>query len=100
MDESGKFEFFPVDPKRNYVALRAANNFYVSAASDGSLIANGSRIGPRETFEKVKHSDGTESLKSIATNQFVCADMYKSSSLIANRSYADKWERFELVQQW
>ncbi len=100
MDQPEKFEIFPAGPKPNYIALRAANNFYVSVANDGSLIANGSRIGPSETFEKVNHSDGTQSLKSITNTQFVCADMHKNSSLIANRSYADKWERFEFVQQW
>jgi hypothetical protein len=98
--KSEKFEIIQVDAKRNYIALRAyVNKLYLSVANDRSLIANQPHIGQRETFEEVKHSDGTLSLKSIANNQFVCAESGGGRSLIVNRNAAALWEKFEFVQQ-
>ncbi len=98
--DSEKFEIIQVDAKRNYIALRACvNKLYVSAVNGGLLIANQPRIGQTETFEEVKYSDGTRALKSIANNQFVCAENGGKNALIANRNAAALWEKFEFVQQ-
>ncbi|CAF4541598.1 unnamed protein product [Didymodactylos carnosus] len=74
---------------------------YVTAESGGAspLIANRHQISTWETFQVVKLADGTQALKSMANNRFVCADNNGNSPLIANRDSVSAWEAFEIIPQ-
>ena len=63
-----------------------------------TLIANRTEIGQWEKFELIDNGDGTVSLKAMANDKYVCADLiYDNAPLIANRTSIGQWEKFELI---
>jgi hypothetical protein len=49
-----------------------------------------------ETFDLIRNSNGTVSLRSWANGKFVCAEYGGALSLRANRDVAQTWEQFQM----
>lgn len=95
-------QFKVVDMGQHNVALMSRpNGKYVTAASATSaLIASNSVAGTPETFTWQINANGTVSLRSLANNDYVCADMNKTTppNLWANRTTASGWESFVVTE--
>jgi hypothetical protein len=70
----------------------------VAAENAGAapLIANRTAIGPWETFQLIRNTDGSVSLRALANGRFVTAENAGAAPLIANRTAIGTWERFDL----
>ena len=81
------------------------NNRFVSAtvAGTGILTATAQVASTWEDFDLVSNANGTVSLRSRISGNFVSADIGlaapNTSDLIANRATASLWEQFRLVPQ-
>ena len=56
-------------------------------------------IGGWETFQLIRNSDGTVSLRALANNNYVTAENAGAQPLIANRTAIGAWEKFDLITQ-
>src|ERR1700712_3596617 len=81
------------------------NNRFVSAAAAGTgiLTATAQVASSWEDFDVISNANGTVSLRSRISGNFVSADMGlaapNTSDLVANRPTASQWEQFRLVPQ-
>ena len=81
------------------------NNRFVSAtaAGTGTLTASAQAASTWEDFDLVSNANGTVSLRSRISGNFVSADIGlaapNTSDLVANRTTASLWEQFRLVPQ-
>jgi hypothetical protein len=81
------------------------NNRFVSATAAGTstLTATATVASTWEDFDVVSNANGTVSLRSRISGNFVSADIGlaapNTSDLVANRATASTWEQFKLVPQ-
>ena len=50
-----------------------------------------------ETFELIRNSDGTVSLRARSNGRVVTAESAGAGPLLPNRTAIDQWEKFELI---
>ena len=81
------------------------NNRFVSATAAGTstLTATAAVASTWEDFDVIANANGTVSLRSRISGNFVSADIGlaapNTSDLVANRPAASQWEQFKLVPQ-
>jgi hypothetical protein len=87
-----------VDLGNGYVALRDRTGLYVMVefSADKRLVARLTSITDNDTFKLITNADGTVSLQSRATGQYVC-DQRGAGPLVADRGAIGDWEKFYLV---
>jgi hypothetical protein len=86
-------------PVSTTISLRSrANGLYVTAPSNGPLIASKTTAGIAEQFERVDAGNGYIALRSKANSQFVTAENAGAEPLTANRPTAGFWERLQLIK--
>jgi hypothetical protein len=54
-------------------------------------------VGAWESFQLIRNTSGTVSLKALANNLYVSADNTGTSPLIANRTAVGAWEQFTMA---